>query len=59
MFFWYKYIYNYIKYYSYVIKYILLENRNKSIMYKQKRKNIAQLTGIHTIHINVVKVFLF
>lgn len=38
---------------------MLLKNRNKNIMYKQKRKNIAQLTGIHIIHVNVVKVFLF
>lgn len=38
---------------------MLLKNRNKNIMFKQRCKNIAQLTGIHTIHVNVVKVFLF
>lgn len=38
---------------------MLLKNKNKNIMNKQRRKNIAQLTGIYMIHVNVVKVFLF
>lgn len=40
------------------MKHMLLKAKNKSIVCKQRRKNIAQLTGVHTIHVNTVKVIL-